>query len=118
MLLKRNAIEAKLSFANLASVCTDGAPAMKGVHKEFVSLIKKELSDPESLIAFHCILHQQNLTAKSTTVGDTFNKVLEIVHFVKINLTRHCRFRELLINDDETEIVNMSFYYQVRCLSR
>ena len=33
--------EAKLSFANLAFVCTDGAPAMKGVRKGFIGLLKK-----------------------------------------------------------------------------
>ena len=115
---KEKCNEAKLSFSNLVSVCTDGAPAMKGVREGFIGLLKKELPDPESLIVFHCILHQQNLAAKSTTIGDTFNKVLEIVHFIRINSTRHRQFRELLINDDETEIVDMPFYCQVRWLSR
>ena len=79
---KEKCNEAKLSFANLVSVCTDGASAMKGVREGFIALLIKELPHPKSLIAFHCILHQQNLAAKSATVGDTFNKVLEIVHFV------------------------------------
>ena len=55
------------------SVCTDGTPAMKGIQEGFIGLLKKELPDPESLIGFHCILHQQNLATKSTTIGDTFN---------------------------------------------
>ena len=62
--------------------------------------------------------HQQNLAAKSATIGETFSKVLEIVHFIKVNSTRYCQFRELLINDDETDIVDMAFHYQVRWLSR
>ena len=110
--------EVKLSFADLVSVCTDGALAMKGVREGFIGLLKKGLPHPESLIAFHCILHQQNLAAKSATVGDTFNKVLEIVHFIRVNSTRHRQFRELLINDDETDIVDIPFYCQVRWLSR
>ena len=114
---KEKCNEAKLSIANLVSVCTDGAPAMKGVREGFIGLLKKELSHPESLILFYWILHQQNLAAKSATVGDTFNKVLDIVHFIRINSTRHRQFRELLINDDETDIVDMPFYYQVRWLS-
>ena len=108
----------KAQFANLISVCTDGAPAMQGVREGFIGLLKKELPHPESLIAFHCILHQRNFAAKSATVGDTFNKVLEIVHFIRVNSTRHRQFCELLINDDETDIVDMSFYCQVRWLSR
>ena len=66
---KEKSNKAKLSFANLVSTCTHGAPAMDGVRQR---RIKKELPDPESLITFHCILHQQNVAAKSTTVGDTF----------------------------------------------
>ena len=94
------------------------APAVKGVREVFIGLIKKELLHPESLIAFHCILHQQNLAAKPATVGDTFNKILEIVHFIRVNSTRHRQFRELLINDDKTDIVDMPFYCQVRWLSQ
>ena len=60
---KEKCNKAKLSFANLVCVCTDGAPAMKGVREGFIGLLKKELPHPESLIAFHCILHQQNLAA-------------------------------------------------------
>ena len=50
MLLKEKCNEAKLSFANLVSVCTDSAPAMKGVREGFIGLLKKKLSHPESLI--------------------------------------------------------------------
>ena len=114
---KEKCNEAKFSFANLISVYTNGAPAIKNVREEFIDLLKK-LPHPKLLIAFHCILHQQNLAAKSATVGDTFNKVLEIVHFIRVNSTRHRQFRELLINDDETDIVDMPFYCQVHWLSR
>ena len=53
---KEKCNEAKLSFANLVSVCTDGAPATKGVREGFNGLLKKELSHPKLLIAFHCII--------------------------------------------------------------
>ena len=81
---------------------------MKGVREGFFGLLKKELLDPESLTAFHCISYQQNLAAKSTTVEETFNKVLAIVNFITVNSTRHRQFRELLINDDETKYVQPS----------
>ena len=57
MLLKRNATKKSSVSLTLVSVCTDGAPAMKGVREGFIGLLKKELPHPESLIAFHCILH-------------------------------------------------------------
>ena len=115
---KEKSNKANLSFANLECICTDGSPAMNGVREGFIGLLKKELPHPESLIALHCILNQQNLAAKSATVGDIFNKVLEIVRFFRFNSTRHHQFCELLINDDETDIVDMPFYCQVRWLSR
>ena len=113
---KEKCNETNLSFANLVSVCTDGAPAMKGVREGLIGLLIKEFPHPKSLTAFHCILHQQNLAAKSATVGDTFNKVLEIVHFIRVNSIRHRQFRELLINDDKTDIVVIPFFRQVRWL--
>ena len=38
---KEKCNEANLSFANLASVCTDGAPAMKGIEKDLLAYLKK-----------------------------------------------------------------------------
>ena len=49
---KEKCNEANLSFANLIIVCTDGAPAMKGVREGFIGLLIKELPHPKSLIAF------------------------------------------------------------------
>ena len=40
---KEKCNEAKLSFVNLVRICTDGAPAMKGIHKGIIGLLKKEL---------------------------------------------------------------------------
>ena len=36
---KEKCNKAKLSFANLVCVCTDGAPAMKGVREGFIGLL-------------------------------------------------------------------------------
>ncbi|XP_057654719.1 protein FAM200C-like [Diorhabda carinulata] len=51
----------QLNVSNLVSVCTDGAPSMKGKKEGFVALLKKENLNLKKLISFHCILHQQNL---------------------------------------------------------
>ena len=67
-------------------------------------------------IAFYS--NKKNLAAKSATVGGIFNKVLEIAHFIRVNSTRHRQFRELLINDEEIDSVDMPFYCQVRWLPR
>ena len=81
-------------------------------------LLKKELSNPKSLITFHCILHQQNLAAKSATHTETFNKIIGIVNFIRCNSTHHRQFRDMLHIDDETQIVDLPYHSQVRWLSR
>ncbi len=74
--------EIGLNFTNLVSVCTDGAPSMTGKNEGFVAHLKKELSNQNALISFHCILHQQNLCAKSVILNDTLKKVVGIVNFI------------------------------------
>lgn len=110
--------QSKLNLDHLVSVCTDGAPSMKGKREGFVSLLKKENSNLEKLISFHCILHQQNLCAKSTTLHDTMDKVIGIVNFIRVNALRHREFRQMLALDDETDIIDLPFYCKVRWLSR
>uniref|UniRef100_A0A6P7GT91 Uncharacterized protein LOC114341958 n=1 Tax=Diabrotica virgifera virgifera TaxID=50390 RepID=A0A6P7GT91_DIAVI len=66
--------EAGLNINNLVSVCTDGAPAMVGKREGFISLLKKEYANLDNLISFHCILYQQNLCEKSTSLNDTLEK--------------------------------------------
>ena len=67
-LLKEKLCKINLKLSNLISVFTDGAPSMIGTHEGFVALLRRELPNPDSLMSFHCILHQQNLCAKFVLV--------------------------------------------------
>ena len=49
---KEKCNEAKRSFANLVSVCTNGAPAMKGVREGFIGLIKKRITSSRIINCF------------------------------------------------------------------
>ena len=49
---KEKCNEAKLGFANLISVCTDGAPAMKGVREGFIGLLKKRITSSRIINCF------------------------------------------------------------------
>ncbi|UYV81530.1 EPM2AIP1 [Cordylochernes scorpioides] len=73
--------EAGLNINNLVSVCTDGTPAMAGKREGLISLLKKEYANLENLIYFHCILHQQNLCAKSASLNDNLEYIIGIVYF-------------------------------------
>ncbi|XP_023231919.1 general transcription factor II-I repeat domain-containing protein 2-like [Centruroides sculpturatus] len=73
---KEQCHKVELNINNLVSVCTDGAPAMMAKNEGFIAYLKREIKVPSALIASHCILHQQNLCAKSTILNDTLQKVI------------------------------------------
>ena len=60
--------EMSLDLHKLISVTTDGAPAMVGSKKGFVTLLDKQLKSDgfnQDLLEFHYIIHQEALCAKS-----------------------------------------------------
>ena len=58
-LFKEKLCKVNPNLANLVSVCTHDAPSMIGKHERFVALLRRELSNTDTLMPFHCILHQQ-----------------------------------------------------------
>ena len=68
----------KLELAKLSAIVTDGAPSMRGVRQGFTTLLleKMEADNITPLPpALHCIIHQENLAAK--TLG--MNNVIQVV---------------------------------------
>ncbi|XP_068246786.1 SCAN domain-containing protein 3-like [Palaemon carinicauda] len=61
-----------LTWQSCVGICTDGAPAIIGSIKGFVSLVKRENS---SVITTHCFLHREVLVAK--TISNDLKSVLE-----------------------------------------
>ena len=51
-----------VDIKKIFAVTTDGAPAMIGKHKGFVSLIEDKIGHP--IVKYHCIIHLENLCAK------------------------------------------------------
>ncbi|KFM74953.1 Transposon-derived Buster3 transposase-like protein, partial [Stegodyphus mimosarum] len=107
----------QLNVSNLVSVCTDGAPSMRGKKEGFVALLKKENLNLKKFISFHCILHRQNLRAKSTILQDTLDRNIAIVNYIRVNRMRHREFRQMLSLDEETYSVDLPYYCKVRWLS-
>lgn len=57
-----------LDLKKLVSVCTDGAPAMIGIHTGFVVLVKNYIAEhfnTSLFVTYHCIIHQENLCAQA-----------------------------------------------------
>jgi len=71
-----------LKWENCTSVCTDGAAAMVGHTKGFLSRVKERNPD---LIVTHCFLHRETLFAKTlpAELVPALDDVVRIVNFVK-----------------------------------
>uniref|UniRef100_A0A6P7F1W9 General transcription factor II-I repeat domain-containing protein 2A-like n=1 Tax=Diabrotica virgifera virgifera TaxID=50390 RepID=A0A6P7F1W9_DIAVI len=110
--------EAGLNINNLVSVCTDGAPAIVGKREGFISLLKKEYANLEKLISFHCILHQQNLCAKSASLNDTLEKNIVIVNFIRSSSMRHRQFRDIIMSDNDTFNGDLPYHSKISWISR
>ena len=90
---------------------------MTGKREGFVAHLKKELNQT-TLISFYCILHHQNLFAKSIILDDTLKKVVGIVNFVRANAIRHRQFQHMLMLDDEIFSVDLRYHSKVHWLSQ
>lgn len=117
-IFKEQCLKVGLNFTNLVSVCTDGAPAMMAKNEGFIGHLKRETKEPNVLISFHCVLHQQNLCAKSVILNDTLQKVISIVNCIRANATKHRQFRNMLMMNDEVISVDLLYHSKVRWLSQ
>ncbi|GFX46420.1 uncharacterized protein TNCV_238821 [Trichonephila clavipes] len=73
-LFKKFVIENKLPLKKLSSITTDGARAMTGKENGFIGLCRKDPLFPK-FIAYHCLIHQEMLFAKTIN----FNHIMSIV---------------------------------------
>ena len=75
--------EKEIPLRNIIGCATDGAPAMVGRHRGFISHMKSVV--PE-LFAIHCVVHREHLVAKhlSVRLHDSLNVVITVVNKIKI----------------------------------
>jgi len=70
--------ENELQWSKLIGVCTDGAPAMLGIHSGFQTLMKEFAS---FALFNHCIIHRYALEMKtlSPDLMDTFTRIVKLL---------------------------------------
>ena len=99
--------ENDLTWENLVSLCTDGAPSMLGRQAGFVALFHQEIGKP-NLISSHCIIHQQALCAKEGCgLQDTMKTVVESVNLIRARSLHHRWFQNHLAALDDAEFVSV-----------
>lgn len=102
--------------AEIVSVTTDGAPAMVGVHSGCVAMLKKKFP---SLIAIHCIIHQENLCSKFSNgrLTEVMQTVVSIVNLIRSKSLNHRQFK-LMLEEIDTEYADLILHTDIRWLSR
>ncbi|CAH1992701.1 unnamed protein product [Acanthoscelides obtectus] len=82
--LKDYFIEKAISLSNIISVATDGAPAMVGRYRGFISYLKQNVP---GVLAIHCVIHRQHLVAKNLSVRlhESLHLVIGAVNRIRSN---------------------------------
>jgi len=93
---------------------------MSGTGIGFVGLLKSALREKnisDDIAIFHCIVHQQNLCAKSLTFKHVMGPVIKAVNFIRACRLNHRQFQKFL-NDLDTEHQDLLYFSEVRWLSK
>ena len=93
----KNFEEREIDIKKIISVTTDGTPAMMGQHCGSVIFVEQKIRHP--VMKLHCIIHEENLSAKisNSALNDVMSTVTKIVSFlVAYSASTHRQFQSLL----------------------
>ena len=94
---------------------------MVGSQKGLTALLKKELTRgglaADDLVVCHCIIHQQNLCAKSLQLRNVMSTVTKCINFIKSRGLNSRLFKKLL-EDLNADYHNLIYYCEARWMSR
>ena len=111
----------KVLASKLASVTTDGAPAMTGKASGFVAHLLSHLQGlgipTDSVHLYHCLIHQEALCARILKFDNVMKFVFTSVNFIRARGLNHGQFRSFL-EDIEAEYRDIPYHTDVRWLSR
>ncbi|KAK0155945.1 General transcription factor II-I repeat domain-containing protein 2 [Merluccius polli] len=107
-----------LKWENLSGITTDGAPAMVGKRAGLTALVSDKVREfGGSVLKYHCILHQEQLCAKSIGLKNVMQDVVAIVNNIRSKALSHRQFKALL-DEMDAQYGDMLYHQEVRWLSR
>ncbi|XP_017891841.1 general transcription factor II-I repeat domain-containing protein 2-like [Ceratina calcarata] len=109
-----------LDWHNLVSVATDGAPSMIGRNIGFVGRLRQKLQNlpiPHNIIAVHCIVHKENLSAKTIKFESVMTVVVQTINYIRNHGLKRVQFKTFL-QELDSEYGELPYFTEVRWLSR
>uniref|UniRef100_A0A3P9MDH9 SPIN-DOC-like zinc-finger domain-containing protein n=1 Tax=Oryzias latipes TaxID=8090 RepID=A0A3P9MDH9_ORYLA len=107
-----------LSWDKMVGITTDGAPAMIGKKAGLTALISQKVSECGGKVAqYHCILHQEQLCAKTIGLADVVRDVVKIINCIRSKALLHRQFRAFL-DEVDAQYKDILYHQEVRWLSR
>ncbi|XP_056647403.1 SCAN domain-containing protein 3-like [Diorhabda sublineata] len=109
-------IEKEIPLSNIISVATDGAPAMVGRYRGFISFLKESVP---GVLAVHCVIHRQHLVAKNLNerLHESLQFVIDAVNRIRSNALNTRLFAQLCEDNDEN-FHQLLLHTNVRWLSK
>lgn len=109
-------VEKKVPLNKLASITTDGAPAMTGQHAGFIAQCRNDPDFP-TFLHYHCIIHQQAICAKVTGFDHVITPVVRILNSIRAKAKQHRMFK-MLLDELSAESGDLILHTEIRWLSR
>ncbi|UYV82492.1 hypothetical protein LAZ67_21002516 [Cordylochernes scorpioides] len=114
-LVDENVMKYNLRWENCVSVCTDGAPAMKGSRKGLIAHVIKKIQ----ISNLFTVIHREMLVSKSVPpiLVTTLDEVVKVVNYIKSNALRS-RIFSTFCEAMDSDYKNLLFHTEVRWLSK
>ena len=108
-----------LPLHKLASITTDGAPALTGTNVELIKLLNDKVKREHplhSVMSFHCIIHQESLCKSVLDLKHVIDPVVHVFNLIRARGLNHRQFKRLL-DDMENECSDVLYHSKVQWLS-
>ncbi|KAK2578105.1 hypothetical protein KPH14_011616 [Odynerus spinipes] len=109
-------MEKAIPLSNIISAATDGATAMFGRYRGFISHLKQNVP---GVFAIHCVIHRQHLVAKNLSgrLHQSLQIVINLVNKIRTNALNTRLFAQLCEENDEN-FHRLLLHTEVRWLSK
>jgi len=110
-----------LDPAFLSGLATDGAKYMVGQNLGFIGCLKTKFVnlklDFQQLYVFHCVIHQENLCAKTIKMPHIMTVVIKTINIIRSHGMVHRQFKEYC-KELDIHYGDLIYFSNVRWLSR